>query len=862
MLSSLSVPSYPPYYSSSDTLSWTSPLFFTPTFLFIFIFFSGLIRYIQTSHDSTITRSLTANNNQLSALGKLISLLSLAVLFSFLGDAIVLISRALIESTWTSMTLAYYITLSYLAWTLSVILATYEIQLFGQWEWIQYSFWFLATFLDLTVAWLWIMGIKHAKEDVPFTIYDKLWLGLFIIRFTIEAAIFILSLIHMFTTPSLSRQDQQDQQRSLLQKQAPGYGSTSSPSTSSNNNNNNNNNNATGKEQSGLSNFFSKLKQVFPYIWPYNDKKLQFYVFLCFLLMTLGLVVNVYTPRQIGIIVDQLSEGSGRFAWAAVMVYIGLRFLQGSSGFIQATQNFLWIPVQQYTTREISVKMFSHLHALSLAFHINRKTGEVLRVMDRGTNSVVQLLQQVVFAVFPAIANILVAVVVFAFQFSIPFSFIVFITMALYLYVTIRLTEWRTKFRRDMNQLDNQARTKAVDSLLNFETVKYYGAEQFEVDRYETAIIDFQKADWKCSISLNVLNLAQNAVITLGLMVGSLLFVWEVAEGRLSVGDFVMFNMYMMQLYTPLHFFGTYYRMIQQNFIDMEKMLELFDEKQAVQDAPDAQAISVKKGEVVFDNVVFGYDERQTALKGVSFKVPAGSTVALVGPSGSGKSTILRLLFRFYDPTSGNIYIDGQNIRHVKQDSLRKAIGVVPQDTVLFNDTIMYNLRYGDIHASDEKIIQAAKSAQIHDSILGFPDQYETKVGERGLRLSGGEKQRMAIARTIIKDPPIILLDEATSALDTTTERHIQDALTTMSKGKTTICIAHRLSTIQNADIICVIKDGQVVEMGSHEELIRKATNGEGDGIYYEMWQKQLYDENNSTVDNSDSNDDIKDQNE
>lgn len=384
--------------------------------------------------------------------------------------------------------------------------------------------------------------------DSPFTIYDKLWFGLFIIRFTIEVSILILSLIHMFTNSS-HHDHHQEQQRPLLNKQSPGgYGSTSSSSSPNNNNNNQ-------IEKTGLSNFFSKLKQVFPYIWPYKNKQLQLYVFLCFLLMTLGLVVNVYTPRQIGIIVDQLSEGSGKFAWAAVMVYIGLRFLQGASGFIQATQNFLWIPVQQYTSREISVKMFSHLHALSLAFHINRKTGEVLRVMDRGTNSIVQLLQQVVFSVFPAIANILVAVVVFAYQFSIPFSLVVFITMSLYLFVTIRLTEWRTKFRREMNQLDNQARTKAVDSLLNFETVKYYNAEQFEVERYQAAIIDFQKADWKCSISLNVLNLTQNAVITLGLMVGSLLFVWEVAQGRLTVGDFVMFNMYMMQLYTPVSFF-------------------------------------------------------------------------------------------------------------------------------------------------------------------------------------------------------------------------------------------------------------------------------------------------------------------
>ncbi|KAI8337667.1 P-loop containing nucleoside triphosphate hydrolase protein [Chlamydoabsidia padenii] len=772
----------------------------------------------------------------LSPLGKLVALLSIIVTFSFVIDAAVIVLRVFIDNTWTSATLSYYVVTSYLAWTLSLILLTQEFQTFGQWYWIQYTYWILAMFMDGSVGWLWAMGLKYSRgeQGTVFGIYDKIWLAIFIGRFTVESILVIVSLIHMFTREPVSEEG--DALLASSRRPQPGYGSvpTCTPGTSG----------TAPSEPSGLKNFIGEFKKIFPYIWPYGNRHLQFLIFVCFSLMILGLVINVFTPVQIGRVVDEISDGRGKFAWAAVSLYVGFRFLQGGSGLIQACQNWIWIPVQQYTTREISIKMFEHLHSLSLAFHINRKTGEVLRVMDRGTSSVVQLLQQVVFQVFPAIANIIVAVFFFAFRFSLPFGLIVFVTMALYLFVTIRMTQWRTKFRREMNQLDNLARTKAVDSLLNFETVKYYGAESFEVDRYKTAIVDYQKADWKSSISLNVLNLTQNAVITLGLLIGSLLFAWEVSNGKLTAGDYVIFNMYMMQLYSPLHFFGTYYRMIQQNFIDMEKMLELFEVDQSVKDIPDAKELVVKSGNVVFDNVIFNYDPRQTALNGISFSAPAGSTVALVGPSGSGKSTILRLLFRFYDPTSGSILIDGQNIRHVQQNSLRQNIGVVPQDTVLFNDTIEYNIRYGDVNASHETVVNAAKAAQIHDSIMNFPDGYQTVVGERGLRLSGGEKQRMAIARTIVKNPPIILLDEATSALDTTTERYIQQALSNVTKDRTTFVIAHRLSTIINADLILVIKDGRVAESGTHDELLKQGAYDQG--IYWEMWQKQLREDNDT----------------
>lgn len=668
-----------------------------------------------------------------------------------------------------------------------------------------------------------------------FTIYDNILLGVFFTRYVIEVVTFGLSIVQMISTKPLAYES--DETAPLL-RSASNYGSTSTeqPITTSKKQEN----------QSGFHDFWTKLKKVMPYIWPHNDRYLQQLVLICFLLMCTGLAINVFTPLQIGKVVDQFNREPGTFAWAAVLGYVGFKFLQGGSGLIQAIQNWLWIPIGQFTTREVSVKLFAHLHSLSLHYHINRKTGEVLRIVDRGTNSIVQLLSQIVFQIFPALANILIAVVVFSVRFSIPFGLIVFVTMSLYLYTTITLTEWRNSFRRKMNELDNFARTKAVDSLLNFETVKYYNAEQFEVNRYDNAIVEYQKADYINSVSLNVLNLAQNAVITGGLLAGSLLFAYEVSRGQLTAGDFVSFNVYMMQLYTPLHFFGTYYRMIQQNFIDMEKMFDLFEVQESVKDVEGAKELNVTDGHVEFQNVSFSYDNRQTALNQISFSIPKGATVALVGPSGGGKSTILRLLFRFYDPESGHIYIDGQDISKVTQSSLRKSIGVVPQDTVLFNDTILYNIRYGDVNATDEDVYNAAKAAQIHEKILSFPDGYETKVGERGLRLSGGEKQRVAIARTILKNPPIILLDEATSALDTTTERHIQEALAHMTKDRTTLVIAHRLSTIVNADLILVIKDGQVVETGSHDELIQNALSGKNEGVYYEMWQKQLDDHHES----------------
>ncbi|KAI8364572.1 hypothetical protein BD560DRAFT_402776 [Blakeslea trispora] len=823
---------FPPFYSV-DQFTWSTPFVIGPSILIAVLLIFGIPRYLHNHHSSNDSPIISRH---LTAFSKFLVFLCFVVMITLIADATVIVTRAVLEQYWTSSVLAIYVGISWLAWALSLFALADETQQFGKWYWTQYLFWILAVCSDTLVGWLWAMTIVKPEPDTKLTIYDHFLLGIFVIRYIVEVIIVLLSIAHLFGTNHSTIQEASETSPLLTSTQNRQYGVVEVEAIDT-----------SKKELSPFSGFIDKMQKLLPFIWPHGNLKLQLYVVLCFVIMILGFAVNLLAPRQIGQIVDNLKEG--QFPWIPVLFYIGLKFLQGGSGLLQAIQNWLWIPIGQFTTREISLKTFSHLHSLSLGFHISRKTGEVLRVMDRGTSSVVSLLNQILFQIFPVWANIILISFFTTYMYAPSFGLIVFLTMIMYMYVTVAVTEWRTKYRRRMIELDNYARTKAVDSLLNFETVKYYNAENFEINRYKDAILEYQEADWKSSVSLNVLNLAQNAIITGGLLSGCLLFAYEVSSGELSAGDFVAFNMYMMQLYTPLHWFGTYYRMIQSNFIDMEKMLELLDEVQTVQDAPDAEELVVSQGHVVFDNVTFSYDGRQTALDGVSFTIPKGATVALVGPSGGGKSTILRLLFRFYDPSAGRVYIDGQDVSQVTQLSLRKNIGVVPQDTVLFNDTIYYNIQYGDVNADESQIKRAAKAAQIHDKIETFPDGYDTKVGERGLRLSGGEKQRVAIARTILKNPPIILLDEATSALDTTTERHIQQALSDMTKDRTTLVVAHRLSTIVNADLILVIKDGKVVESGSHEELIKLGIQSEKGGVYYEMWQKQLHDESDTLND-------------
>ncbi|XP_040004610.1 ATP-binding cassette sub-family B member 6, mitochondrial [Xiphias gladius] len=584
--------------------------------------------------------------------------------------------------------------------------------------------------------------------------------------------------------------------------------------------------------------FGKKVRLLLPYVWPKGTTVLQGLVLLCVGLLTAERLVNVLVPVYSKNIVNELSAGG---SWtsliATVCIYTLLKFLQGggagTSGFISNLRQFLWIRVQQFTSRCVQVRLFSHLHGLSLRWHLERRTGDVLRSVDRGTSSINNLLSYILFSILPTICDIVIAIIYFVSYFSVWFGLIVFTCMVLYLTSTILITEWRTKYRREMNNQDNNAKSRAVDSLLNFETVKYYNAEDYEVRCFEEAILKYQQCEWKSSASLALLNQTQSIIIGSGLLAGSLLCAYLVSVGQFQVGDYVLFGTYIIQLYTPLNWFGTYYRLIQSAFVDMENMLALLTEQKEVQDAEDAQDLQLAAGQVEFDRVSFSYVPGTEVLRDVTFTVEGGQTVALIGPSGSGKSSILRLLFRFYDPQSGCIRIDGQDISKVQQSSLRSYIGVVPQDTVLFNDTIGNNIRYGRVTATSQEVERAAMAADIHTRILELPQGYDTEVGERGLKLSGGEKQRVAIARTILKEPQIILLDEATSALDTQTERNIQASLAKVCTNRTTIVVAHRLSTIIGADQILVVHNGQIAERGRHEELLVQG------GLYAAMWMKQ-----------------------
>ncbi|MFM2444591.1 MAG: hypothetical protein RJB09_1777, partial [Pseudomonadota bacterium] len=515
----------------------------------------------------------------------------------------------------------------------------------------------------------------------------------------------------------------------------------------------------------------------------------------------------------------------------AICVIYGL--LRSFMQFFTQARDALFASVAMHAVRRMANEVFVHLHQLSLRFHLERKTGGLTRVLERGREAIQQIVRMSILTGIPTVVEFALILGVFFWAFDWRYALTVVVMIALYLWFTRVATDWRIQIRRNMNESDTDANVKAIDSLLNYETVKYFGAEKREAERYDRSMERYERNSVSSYVSLAVLNSGQGFIFSMALMVVMILCVIDIREGRNTIGDFVLLNGLMIQLYQPLNFMGMVYREIKQAIIDIEAMFDVLGQNAEIKDRPEARPLAIEQGAIRFDNVHFAYDPARPILKGVSFEVPAGHTVAVVGPSGAGKSTISRLLYRFYEPQSGSITIDGQKLGDVTQESLRGAIGMVPQDTVLFNDTIAYNIRYGRWEATEEEVYEAARTAQIDDFIRSLPKGYESQVGERGLKLSGGEKQRVAIARTILKAPPILLLDEATSALDSFTEREIQTALDRVATGRTTLVIAHRLSTIVNADEILVLDSGEIVERGKHDDLLAKG------GVYAAMWNRQ-----------------------
>ncbi|EHK67308.1 ABCB family ABC transporter ATP-binding protein/permease [Achromobacter arsenitoxydans] len=577
----------------------------------------------------------------------------------------------------------------------------------------------------------------------------------------------------------------------------------------------------------------SALRTLFPYLWPPGRTGLKARVVAALLCLFAAKAATVYVPLLYKGAIDELGKG----APGAVTVPLGLILAYGAARVLSLLfselRDAIFARVGQHAIRAVGLQIFRHLHSLALRFHLARQTGGLNRAIERGTKGIQTLLSFLLFNILPTFFEIGLVCIVLWKMFDGWLALATGATVTLYIAYTLIVTEWRARFRRQMNETDSEANTKAIESLLNYETVKYFGNEEHEARRYDASLTRYERAAVRSQVSLSILNIGQAVIISAGLTLVMWMAATGIAEGRYTLGDFVLVNTYLLQLYTPLSFFGFIYREIKQALIDMERMFELLGQDREVADRPDAQPLRVAGGEVEFRGVHFGYDARRPILKGVSFSIPAGRTVAVVGTSGAGKSTIARLLFRFYDADGGAILIDGQDVRDVTQASVRAAIGVVPQDTVLFNDTIRYNIGYGRPGASDAEIEAAARLAHIHDLILTMPDGYQTMVGERGLKLSGGEKQRVAIARTILKNPAIFLFDEATSALDTHTEREIQANLREVSQGRSTLIIAHRLSTVADADEIIVLADGRIVERGRHPQLLAQR------GIYAGMWARQ-----------------------
>ena len=593
----------------------------------------------------------------------------------------------------------------------------------------------------------------------------------------------------------------------------------------------------------GGGSLISIMRGLWPYIWPTERRDLKLRVAVAMLLLLAAKLVTIAVPFTFKWATDALTgEGSAPVAPSAWLVWalaapIVMTIAYGGTRILMAVltqmRDGIFAQVAMNAVRRLAYRTFEHMHQLSLRFHLERKTGGLTRVLERGRNAIETIVRMVIMQLVPTIIELALILVVLLYQFDWRYVVVILAVVALYMAFTYQATEWRINIRRRMNDSDTDANVKAIDSLLNYETVKYFVAEEREAARYDRSMARYEEASVQAYVSLAVLNAGQAVIFTIGLAAVMVMCAYGIKAGTNTIGDFVMINAMMIQLYQPLNFMGMVYREIKQAVIDIERMFAILAREPEIKDEPNAKPLVVKRGAIRFENVSFAYEPDRQILKGLSFEVPAGCKVAVVGPSGAGKSTISRLLFRFYEVSGGRISIDGQDIRDVTQNSLRAAIGMVPQDTVLFNDTIRYNIRYGRWEASDAEVEEAARLAQIDEFIRLSPKGYETEVGERGLKLSGGEKQRVAIARTILKAPPILVLDEATSALDSHTEKDIQDALEQVSENRTTLVIAHRLSTIVDADEIIVLDQGVIVERGNHHQLMAKG------GLYASMWNRQ-----------------------
>ena len=575
------------------------------------------------------------------------------------------------------------------------------------------------------------------------------------------------------------------------------------------------------------------IRSLLPFIWQFRGR-----VLFALALLSLAKLANVGVPVVLKGAVDALDPQQQEIIYLPVILLLAYGALRLASSVLSELRDALFAKVIFRSVRQIAGKIFQHLHKLSLRFHLQRQTGGISRDIERGSRGITFLLNFMIFNILPTIVEIALVTVVLLIYYDSIFAIITTGTIVLFIIYTLVITEWRMRFRRAMNEMDSQANNQAIDSLLNYETVKYFNNEAFEAERYDQKLARWEHSAIRNQTSLSVMNIGQGVIIAVGLTLLMLLAAQGVIDGELTLGDLVLVNAYLLQLYLPLGFLGFVYREIRHSLADMERMFSLLEQSEDVKDLPDAADLQLKGGHVRFDNVHFGYDSDRKILKNISFEVAAGQKLAIVGASGSGKSTLVRLLFRFYAPTSGRIYIDGQDLANVSQQSVRRAIAVVPQDTVLFNDTLFHNIQYGNPQASEQQVYAAARQAQLHRFIEQLPQGYQTLVGERGLKLSGGEKQRVAIARALLKNPSILVFDEATSALDSHAEQAIVQELQQLSSNKTTLVIAHRLSTITDADQILVMDQGRIIEAGSHEQLLANQ------GQYFEMWNLQLAENN------------------